>query len=92
MQQQPAPILPQRSLWSRGLLMLLMGLAYQLASSLLLCVAIVQFVVVLALGAPNQRLKNFGANLGLYLGQIAQFQSFAADALPFPFADWPSDA
>jgi hypothetical protein len=39
---------------------------------------------------PNARLLAFGRSLGLYLGQIADFVSFATEDVPFPFGDWPS--
>ncbi len=82
----PAP----RSIWVRGLVMLLMALAYQLGSTLLLFVAVIQFVLVLVRDAPNTRLSGFGRSLGRYQGQVASYVSFATEEAPFPFADWPS--
>ena len=79
-----------RSIWMRGLLMILMALAYQLASTLLFFVAIIQFVLALINGSPNARLMGFGRSLGRYQGQNANFVSFASEELPFPFADWPT--
>ena len=73
----------------RGLLMVLMGLAFQLTAALLLLVAITQFVVSLVGQEPNARLRSLGTGLGRYLGQIASFESFATEDPPFPFADWP---
>ena len=70
--------------------MILMGIAYQLASTLLFFVALIQFVVAVASDAPNQRLRTLGRNLGRYQGQIASFVSFATEEPPFPFADWPT--
>ena len=81
-----------RSIWMRGLLMILMALAYQLAGSLLFFVAMIQFVVVLINDTPNARLMSFGRSLGRYQGQVANFVSFASEELPFPFTDWPSGA
>jgi hypothetical protein len=79
-----------RSIWMRGLLMILMAVTYQLVSALLLCVAVIQFVLALVSDGPNARLMGFGRSLGRYQGQVANFVSFAADEPPFPFADWPS--
>ena len=90
MNEDTATGLEKRSIWVRGLLMLLMGLAWQLASTVLFFLAIIQFVVVLANDAPNPRLAVFGRNLGRFQSQIANFVSFASEDLPFPFADWPS--
>ena len=80
----------RRNIWLRGLLMILMGLAYQLASTLLVFVALIQFVLTLLNDMPNPRLMAFGRSLGRYQGHIANFVSFATEQLPFPFADWPS--
>lgn len=83
----PAP----RSIWVRGTVMILMALAYQLASTLLLCVAVVQFVLMLIKDTPNARLASLGRHLGRYQSQAASFVNFATEEAPFPFSDWPSD-
>ena len=90
MNEQPLATAPNRNIWMRGLLMILMALAYQLASTLLACVAIIQFVLALLSDAPNSRLMGFGRSLGRYQSQIANFVSFATEDPPFPFTDWPS--
>lgn len=78
-----------RKIWMRGLLMVVMALAFQLASTLLGVLAVVQFVLTLVSDKPNERLRAFGQHLGHYLHQIAVFVSFATDVVPFPFTDWP---
>jgi choline-glycine betaine transporter len=65
-------------------------LAFQLSASVLFFAALLQLVFVLATGQSNQRLAGFGRSLGRYLGQIAGFETFATEELPFPFSDWPS--
>jgi hypothetical protein len=77
-----------RNIWLRGLLMLLMAIAFQLAATLLCVLAVVQFVLALV-SAPNARLSQFGGSLGQYLRQIADFVNFASEKVPFPFSDWP---
>jgi len=84
------PLVVRRNIWLRGLLMILMGMAYHLAATLLFFVALIQFVLALASDTPNAHLRAFGRNLGRYQGQIADFVSFAIEAPPFPFADWPA--
>jgi len=79
-----------RSIWMRGLLMILMAFAYQLASTLLFFVAIIQFILALVSQTPNPRLSAFGRSLGRYQAQNANFVSFASEELPFPFTDWPT--
>jgi len=90
MNQDSPDATDKRNIWMRGLLMILMALAYHLASSILFVVAVIQFVLALLSGSPNARLLAFGRSLGLFLGQIANFGSFASEALPFPFSDWPA--
>ncbi len=82
--------IPKRNIWLRALLMLLMGIGFQLAATLLGILAVVQFVLALITDAPNARLCSFGHSLGQYLRQIADFVSFATEEVPFPFNDWPA--
>jgi nucleoside recognition membrane protein YjiH len=84
------PVTVRRSVWLRGLLMILMGMAYQFAATILFFVALIQFVLAVASDTPNPRLMAFGRSLGRYLGQIANFVSFATEQPAFPFADWPA--
>lgn len=89
----PAPLpghdTSERSIWMRALLMLLLALCFQLASSLLVVLALAQWVLMLVSKDPNERLSGFARSLGHYLRQIAEFEGFASEALPFPFSDWP---
>ena len=82
--------LAKRNIWLRGLLMILMGLAYQLTGTVLFFMAIIQFVFALVSDAPNPRLAMFGRSVGRFQSQIANFVSFASEDLPLPFTDWPS--
>ena len=81
---------PPRKLWVRLLLMILLAAAFQLAASVLLFVAVLQLVLAAATSAPNARLQDLGRSLGRYLAQIADFESFGSEELPFPFSAWPS--
>lgn len=84
------PVAPQRSLWSRFLYMVLMGIAFHLAAWVLGLVAIVQLVMAAFAGGPNPDLRSFGAGLGRYVGQVARFLTFDTEELPFPFGGWPT--
>jgi hypothetical protein len=81
---------PQRSIWLRGLLMILMALAYQLVSTLLFFLALIQFVLAVVSDGANVRLMTMGRSLGRYQSQVADFVSFSTEDVPFPFSDWPS--
>ncbi|OGA95613.1 MAG: lipase [Burkholderiales bacterium RIFCSPHIGHO2_12_FULL_61_11] len=80
-----------RKLWVRLLFMVLLAAAFQLAASVLFFVAVLQLLLAVATGAPNARLRIFGRSLGRYLAQIADFESFGNETLPFPFSEWPED-
>lgn len=80
---------PPRKLWVRALLMLLLAAAFQLAASVLLFLCVLQLVLAAATGASNVRLQQLGRSLGRYLLQIAEFESFGIEDLPFPFSPWP---
>ena len=82
---------PPRKLWMRLLLMVLLAAAFQLAASLLLFIAVVQLVLAMATSAPNARLQQLGHSLGRYLAQVANFECFGTEELPFPFRPWPSN-
>ena len=79
----------QRNTWRRGLLMIVMAMAFQLAATLVGLIAVVQFVLALVSDAPNERLSHFGRGLGQYLRHIANFVTFGSEDVPFPFSDWP---
>ena len=79
----------KRNVWLRGLLMILMAIAFQISGTLLAVGAIVQFVLALVSDTLNARLIAFGRSLGLYLSQIADFVAFVTEEAPFPFSAWP---
>jgi hypothetical protein len=81
---------PENNLWLRGVVMILLGILYSLAGSVLFVVAVLQFIFVLLGNAPNARLLAFGRSLGSYIQQIVNFQTFNSEVKPFPFSDWPS--
>lgn len=84
------PIAVQRSLWVRVLQMILLAIAFQIAVTVLGAVALVQLALAVFGGGSNARLRHFGRSLGRYLAQITDFETFATEDLPFPFAEWPA--
>jgi hypothetical protein len=79
----------KRQLGLRAILMVLMGMAFYLATTVLFALALVQLLLSIASDTPNERLTHFGRALGRYLRQIADYLSFARDEAPFPFSEWP---
>jgi len=78
------------NIWIRALFMILFGLLYSLAGTVVIVVAVFQFVITLLGGTPNPRLLAFGRSLAVYIQQLVQFQTFNTEQKPFPFMDWPS--
>lgn len=89
MDQHPVETTVKRGLWNRLLLMFLMAIAYSLSGTVLFIVAVMQIGFVLFTDAPNPNLTAFGRGLAAYLRQVASFQAFVTEELPFPFNDWP---
>ena len=89
MDEQTKSNLSDRNIWSRGLYMVLMAIAFGIAEALLLIVAIFQFISALFTREISTQLHEFGANLSEYAFQIARFVTFQTEEKPFPFADWP---
>lgn len=90
MDQHPTETKGGRSLWVRGLLMLLMAIAYHVSGTLLFFVAVIQFGFMLFNDSPNRHLLSFGRSLGLYFQENVNFLTFVSEEAPFPFNDWPT--
>jgi len=76
--------------WLRLPYMAVFAVAFYLGSGLLFAIAVLQFLVKLFSGKVLESLLPFGTNLATYLGQIAQYLSYASHDKPFPFADFPA--
>lgn len=77
-----------RSIWMRGLIMIIFAIFFGIAEMLLAIAAIIQFLWMLFSKEPNQSLADFGVSLGKWLERVAQFQAGATEKLPFPWSDW----
>jgi len=84
--------LKSRSTWLRLIFMILFAVLFWIAESVLLVVAVLQFLWKLFSADTNTRLTAFGENLGRYLYQIVRFLTFNTEEMPFPFEDWPGAA
>ncbi len=79
-----------KSIWSRGLYMLLFLVVSGLVKGVVFAVAVVQFILVALDKRANQPLIRFGQGLSTYLYDITQFLVFNTEHKPFPFEDWSS--
>lgn len=84
--------LKSKSIWVRGLFMLLFAALYGVAELVLLVVAVFQFGHALFTGRPNDNVTGFGHSVGRYIFDITLFVTFNTDDRPFPFSPWPPTA
>ena len=76
------------AIWMRGLFMIVFGLLFALAETVLWVVALVQFLWMLFAKEKNELLTEFGVDLGKWLARVAKFQTGATEDKPFPWDKW----
>lgn len=77
-----------KDIWMRGLWMIVLALLFALAETVLSVVAVIQFLWMLFTKEKNELLSEFGKDLGLWLSDVARFQSGATEEKPFPWKSW----
>jgi hypothetical protein len=76
---------PRKSVWMRGLYMIITAFLIGAAQSVLFLLAVVQFIMLLIDGKnPNPRIAEFGEVLGKWLVQAVHFQTAKSDEKPWP--------
>ena len=75
--------------WMRIPYLLLFVIVFEVCKSIVYLTAVVQFVLRVATGKPNERLSRFGGGMGRYLREIVAYLTYSADATPYPFGPWP---
>lgn len=72
----------------RLLYMLLIWLMLSLAQTVLTVATVVQFIVMLVNNRqPNERLADFGTDLGIWMAKAARFQTGASEVKPWPWTE-----
>ena len=72
----------------RVLYMVLIWVMLSLANTVLGVATLVQLVIMaLNQGAPNERLAEFGTDLGIWMAKAARFQTGASEVKPWPWTD-----
>ncbi|HKI97202.1 MAG TPA: DUF4389 domain-containing protein [bacterium] len=85
----PVPRPP--SPWFRLPYLVLFVIVFEVVKLLVELIAVVQFILRVATGKPNERLHTFGAGLGRYVREITDYLTYASDATPYPFGPWPRE-
>ncbi len=81
--------LKQKSIWMRGLYMILFSLFYSIAEIVLFTSVIVQFFFKLFTGETNPQLLKLGQSIATYIYQIIQFLTFKSEYHVYPLGAWP---
>ncbi|MEP2030572.1 MAG: DUF4389 domain-containing protein [Paracoccaceae bacterium] len=78
----------QENILLRLVYMLLIAVMISLAQSVLGVVTVVQFVVMLVSNKqPNERLADFGTDLGIWIAKAARYQTAASEVKPWPWSE-----
>ncbi len=76
------------NIFVRLIYMLLIAILISIAQTILGVVTVVQFVVMLINNKkPNERLAEFGTDLGIWIAKAARFQTAASDVKPWPWTE-----
>ncbi len=81
--------LTNKDTWQRILFTILFSIAFSIAKTVIGFVVIIQIFIVLFTGKPQEKLRDFGQQLSIYVFQIGKYVTFNSDNQPFPFSDWP---
>lgn len=88
-----SPEMPQeeahQNIWKRGLIMIALGIFFAISRSILLALAIVQFLWVVFTREKNAAISDFGTSMSAWIAEVVKFQTFATEERPFPWAPWP---
>jgi succinate-acetate transporter protein len=72
----------------RLLYMFIIWIMLSLSQTVLTLITVVQFVIMLVnTGERNQRLADFGTDLGIWMAKAARYQSAASEVKPWPWTD-----
>ncbi len=76
------------SLLERLLYMILIAIMISVAQTVLGVMTVIQFVIMLVNNkAPNERLAEFGTDLGIWIAKAARYQTAASNVKPWPWTE-----
>ncbi len=78
----------QDSMLERLIYMILIALMISLAQTVLTVVTVIQFIIMLVNNKEkNERLAEFGTDLGIWVAKAARYQTAASQVKPWPWSD-----
>ena len=76
------------SLIERLIYMILIAVMLSVAQTVLGVMTVVQFIIMLVNNKqPNERLAEFGTDLGIWIAKAARYQTAASNVKPWPWTD-----
>ncbi|KAJ55272.1 hypothetical protein ACMU_11265 [Actibacterium mucosum KCTC 23349] len=82
------PDVPKEAMLNRLLYMVILWIMLQLAQTILGVVTIVQFIIMAVSDRkPNERLADFGTDLGVWIAKAARYQTAASEVKPWPWTE-----
>ncbi len=68
--------------------MIIIAIMLSFAQTILTVTTIIQFVIMLVNNKqPNERLADFGTDLGVWIAKAARYQTAASDVKPWPWTE-----
>ncbi|XDA96879.1 DUF4389 domain-containing protein [Sulfitobacter sp. LCG007] len=84
----PQPDVEKDTLLLRLLYMVIIAVMISVAQTVLTAMTVIQFVIMLVnLRRPNERLAEFGTDLGVWLAKAARYQTAASEVKPWPWTE-----
>jgi len=75
--------------WIRLLFMVLFAVVNYLVQIVSWVIAVIQFIVTLVTGKPNQNLLSLAEGLSKFSLHILRYLMYATEEKPYPFSAWP---
>jgi len=67
---------------------LILWVMLSLANTVLTAMTVIQFIIMLVSGGkPNERLGDFGTDLGIWIAKAARYQTGASEVKPWPWTE-----
>lgn len=75
------------SLLMRLIFMLIIAVMISFAQTILGVVTVIQFIIMVINKSPNERLADFGTDLGVWVAKAARYQTAASNVKPWPWTE-----
>lgn len=82
------PETESENVFLRLIYMILIAIMISFAQTILTVATVIQFIIMLVNNKqPNERLAEFGTDLGVWVAKAARYQTAASDVKPWPWTE-----